>query len=110
MRFTDEQKEQIYANLTKITSYIETNILPHITYSYETGKFGSNHYIGLNGPYSDKIRFYCYDTWFNLAGLAQHYPEDAVIFLRHWQDAKSYMNNEIKRNAETIKLIESFEI
>ena len=110
MRFTDEQKEQIYANLTKITDYIETNILPHISHCYETGQFESDYYIALNGPYSDKIRFYCYNTWFNAASLAYRYPEDALVFLKHWQDAKSYMNNEIKRNAELVKLIENFEI
>ena len=110
MRFTDEQKEQIYANLIKITNYIETNILPHITYCYKTGRLESNYYIALNDPDADKIRFCGYNTRFNVKDLAMRYPEDAVIFLRHWQDAKSYMNNEIKRNAETIKLIENFEI
>lgn len=110
MQFTDEQKEQIYANLIKITDYIETNILPHIAHYYETGKFGLSHYITLNGPYADKIKFCCYDVRFNMKDLAMRYPKDAVIFLEHWQDAKSYMNNEIKRNAETIKLIENFEI
>ena len=110
MRFTDEQREQICDNIKKITDYIEKNILPHITYCYETGEFGSNHYIALNGPYESKIRFYCNNTWFNAESLVVRYPEDAVIFLKHWQDAKSYMNNEIKNNAETVKLIENFEV
>lgn len=110
MIYTEEQKLQIRKNIHKIASYIEESILPHITYSYETGSFGPNFRIALNGPYSDKIRFYCNNTWFNAESLAIHYHEDAVIFLQHWQDAKCYMNTEIKNNAEKIKLIENFEI
>ena len=112
MTFTDVQKKQIYENLNKITSYIGANILPHITYCYETGKIGgtSDCYIGLNGPYAEKIRFYCCSKWYTAADLAENNTEMAVVFLKYWQDAKSYMNNEIKRNAELVKLIENFEI
>ena len=64
MNFTDAQKKKIKENLNNIVKYIEENILPHITYSYETGMLDKTdfpycYYIGLNGPYSDKIRFYC---------------------------------------------------
>lgn len=106
MNYTTEQKEQIRANLQKIVDYIEKNILPHITYSYDTC-VREYYHIGLNGPYQDQIRFYCGDRWYNADTL--HY-DDAVAFLQRWQDEKSYMNNEIKNNAETIRFIESFEI
>ena len=107
MNFTDVQKQQIRANIQKIVEYIEEDILPHITYSYETGVFGETEilrgcYIGLNGPYSDKIRFYCSDSWHGADTLPEEY---AVVFLKYWQDAKSYMNTEIKNNMETIRMI-----
>ena len=107
MKYTTEQKQQIRANLQKIVEYIEENILPHITYAYETGRFGQNYRIGLNGPYRNKIRFYYGDTWWGACNLSD---EDAVEILQYWQDAKSYMNTEIKNNADKIKLIENFEI
>lgn len=106
MNYTTEQKEQIRANLQKIVNYIEKNILPHITYSYDTCACEFYH-IGLNGPYQDQIRFCCGSTWYNADTIPY---DDAVEFLQRWQDEKSYMNNEIKNNAETIRLIESFEI
>ena len=115
MRFNDNQRQQIRTNLQKIVEYIEENILPHITYPYETGVFGTQEimhgcHIGLNGPYSDKIRFYCNDDWYNADVLAEKAPDYAVVFLKYWQDAKSYMNTEIKNNVETVRLIENFEI
>lgn len=107
MNYNEIQKQQIRANIHKIVDYIEKNILPHITYSYETGRFGQIYSIGLSGTYSDQIRFYCGNTWYNADVLPD---EEAVVFLQYWQDAKSYMNTEIKNNAETVKLIENFEI
>jgi hypothetical protein len=112
MRFNDSQRQQIRTNLQKIVEYIEENILPHITYLYETGSFGTQEimhgcHIGLNGSYSDKIRFYCSDSWYGEDTLPDEY---AVVFLKYWQDAKSYMNTEIKNNEETIKLIENFDV
>lgn len=111
MTYTEEQKQQIRGNLQKIVNYIEENILPHITYSYDTGEFGpigdKKYYIGLNGPYADQIRFYYKGNWYNVDTL---HDSDAVIFLKYWQDAKSYMNNEIIDQREVAKLIENFEI
>lgn len=123
MTYTTEQKEQIYNNIQKIVEYIESNILPHITYSYETGSFGpmeswgrcdenrgQRYYIALNGPYADKIRF-CYgiSSW-NAEAITESAPEHAVNFLKYWHDAKCYMNTEIQNNADTVKLINTFEI
>ena len=114
MIYTEEQRQQIRDNLQKIVDYIEENILPHITYSYDTGEFGpigdKNYRIGLNGPYADKIRF-CNNTgWWNMDQLANVHCDNAVIFLKYWRDAKSYMNNEIIDQREVAKLIENFEI
>lgn len=122
MNYTESQKQQIKANLNKIVEYIEENILPHITYSYETGVFGPieswgafnemggcRYKIALNGPYKDKIRFYYGDVPHNASELMEN-VNYAVNFLKCWQDAKSYMNTEVKNNIETIKLIENFEI
>ena len=123
MTYTTEQKEKIHNNIQKIVEYIESNILPHITYSYETGSFGpmeswgrcdenkgQRYYIALNGPYSDKIRF-CYgiSSW-NAEDITEAATEHAVNFLKYWHDAKCYMNTEINNNADTIKLINTFEI
>lgn len=110
MTYTEEQKRQIRANIQRIIDYIEKEIFPHITYDYETGVLGSGFRLGLNGPYSEKIRFYYGNTWYNADIFVEDSPNCAVEFLQHWQDAKSYMNNEIKNNAEKIKLIENFEI
>lgn len=111
MNYTAAQKQQIRDNLQKIVNYIEENILPHIAYSYATGEFGpigdKNYRIELNGPYADKIRFYYRSNWYNTDTLRD---SDAVIFLKHWQEAKSYMNNEIIDQREVAKLIENFEI
>lgn len=123
MTYTTKQKEQIHTNIQKIVAYIENNILSHISYSYETGSFGptetwgrwdenrgQRYYIALNGPYSDKIRFYHGINFWNAEEIAEKAPEHAVNFLKYWQDAKSYMNNEIVNNADTVKLINTFEI
>lgn len=110
MKYTDDQKQQIRENIQKIVDYTEENILPYITYCYETGTFGSNYHIELNGPYSENVRFYCQNTWYSADCLVEDCPDCAVEFLRYWQDAKSYMNTEIKNNAEKINLIENFEI
>ena len=123
MTYTTEQKEQIHTNIQKIVAYIESDILPHITYSYETGNFGPmetwgrwdenrgrRYNIALNGPYSDKIRF-CYGiSHWNAEEIAEEAPEQAVNFLKYWHDAKCYMNTEIKNAIETQKLINTFEI
>lgn len=123
MNYNNVQKEQVRANMQKIVQYIEANILPHITYSYETGLFGPNetwgafnenhgkrYKIELNGPYKDKIRF-CYgNSLYNVDELVEKWTDDAVAFLEYWQDAKSYMNTEIKNNAAKIKIIETFEV
>lgn len=123
MTFTTEHQEQIHANIQKIDAYIKSNILPHITYAYETGLFGpeetwgrsdehhgQRYYIALNGPYEDKIRF-CYGNcrW-NADNIALCQPEHAINFLKYWHDAKCYMNTEIKNNVDIVKLINTFEI
>ena len=123
MNYTVEQKQQIRANLQKIVDYIEENILPHITYSYTTGYFGPmetwgvfnenngrRYTIELNGPYHDNIRFYYADIPYHIVDLVENYTDLAVGFLTYWQDAKSYMNTEIKNNADKVKVIENFEI
>lgn len=113
MNYTAAQKQKTLENLNKITDYIEQNILPYIPYCYETGCLGHNpaFYIGINGPYADKIRFYCGNSWYNKEQLVEYEVDAAVkIFLKCWQDAKSYFNNEIKNGIETMKLIENFEI
>ena len=123
MKYTETQKQQIRANIQKIENYIEQNILQHIAYSYDTGAFGPmeswgiydenygrRYRIGLNGPYSDKIRFYCKDIPYNADELVENHTDDAIVFLEYWQDAKSYMNTELQNNAAKIKLIETFEI
>lgn len=123
MVYNTEQKEKIRENIQKIVDYIEVNILPHITYSYETGAFGPietwgrfdentgcRYHIALNGPYKEKIRFYHAGFPYNVNELVESGIDNAVVFLEYWQDAKSYMNTEIKNNAEKIKIIETFEI
>ena len=107
MTYTKEQTEKIRANIKKIVDYIESNILPHITYVYETGAGISKYYIGLNGPYADQIRFYCGNSWYNADDLS---PDDAVMFLTNWQDDKSYMWNEILRTQRMTDLINNFEV
>lgn len=115
MTYTEEQKQQIRGNLQKIVDYIEENILPYITYSYSTEIFGpidnKVHFISLNNPCQHDVKF-CHTTYgvLGIDKLASAYCDNAVIFLKHWQEAKSYMNNEIKNNAETIRLINNFEI
>jgi hypothetical protein len=122
MTFTAEQRKQINTNNQKIIEYIENNILPHITYSYETGSFGpeetwgrwdenrgKRYHIALNGPYADKIRFYHANVPYNAEELIDK-PEYAVNFIKYWQDAKSYMNTEINNQKDTIKAIYDFQI
>ena len=122
MTYTKEQKEQINANIQKIVAYIERDILPHITHCYETGTFGpietwgrnddkhgKRYYIALNGPYADKIRFYHGMTCYNAETLVENL-DCAVNFLKHWQDAKMYMNTEIQRIAEINNIINTFTI
>lgn len=123
MTFTTEQIKQIGINIQKIVEYIEKSILPHITYSYETGTFGpvetwgrcdenkgQRYHIALNGPYTDKIRFYNSDVSYQNVEQLMNSPEHAVIFIKYWQDAKSYMNTEINNQKDTIKAIYDFEI
>ena len=123
MTFTAEQIKQIGINIQKIVEYIEKSILPHITYSYETGTFGpvetwgrcnenksQRYHIALNGPYADKIRFYNCSVSYQNAEQLMNSPEHAVIFIKYWQDAKSYMNTEINNQKDTIKEIYDFEI
>ena len=123
MNYTNVQKQQIRANLQKIVDYIEAQILPHITYSYETGTFGPmemwgmvdensgrRYKIALNGPYKDKIRFYHADVPYNADELVENNADYAVEFLKYWQDAKSYMNTEIKSKEENMRVIETFQI
>lgn len=122
MTFTAEQTKQINTNIQKIVEYIESNILPHIKYSYETGAFGpeetwgrwdenrgKRYCIALNGPYTNKIRFYHGHIPYNAKELMDS-PEIAVNFIKYWQDAKSYMNTEINNQKDTIKAIYDFEI
>lgn len=123
MNYTVEQKEQIRSNLEKIVGYIDKSILPHITYDYTTGNFGPmetwgvfdenngrRYTIELNGPYHDKIRFCYADISYEIWDLVDNFTDLAVNFLTYWQDAKSYMNTEIRNNADKIKTIESFEV
>ena len=123
MTYTKEQIQQLHTNIQKIVEYIETNILPCITYSYETEKFGpietwgrfdehrgKRYYIALNGPYADKIRFYHSVGYYNAEDLVENCPALAVNFLKYWQDAKMYMNTEIANHSDVIKLINNFEI
>lgn len=123
MTYTTEQKEQIHANIQKIVSYIEKNILPHITYCYETGNFGpietwgrwdekrgQRYYIALNGPYADKIRFYHGCNCWNAEEITERATECAVNFLKYWHDAKCYMNTEIQNAQDIKKLINEFTI
>jgi hypothetical protein len=97
-------------NVNKIVEYIEENILTHIDYMYETPMFGPFLHIGLNGPYSKKIRFYRGDMQCDLDNLATQYPDETVQLLNHWQDAKAYLNTEISNKNEIIKLINDFEV
>ena len=123
MTYTTEQINKIHANIQKIVEYIEENILPHITYCYETGMFGptetwgrndekhgKKYYIALNGPYADKIRFYHGILCFNAEELATRYPECAVNFLKYWQDAKMYMHTELQKITETNNIINTFTV
>lgn len=122
MTYTPEQMAKINQNIQKIVGYIEENILPHITYCYETGTFGpvetwgrsdekrgKRYYIALNGPYSDKIRFYHGISCFNAESLVT-IPDHAVNFLKYWHDAKMYMNTEIQKIAETNNIINTFTV
>ena len=123
MTFTAEQIVQIKFDIKKIVDYIEDSILPYITYSYQTGAFGpvetwgvydehkgQRYYIGLNGPYADKIRFYNSSTSHQNVEQLMNSPEHAVIFIKYWQDAKSYMNTEINNRKDIIKAIYDFEV
>lgn len=123
MTYTAEQIQKLHTNIQKIVAYIETDILPYITYSYETANFGpietwgrmnerrgQRYYIALNGPYADKIRFYHGTIYANAEELAERYPDIAVNILRYWQDAKSYMNAEVGNCSDIAKLINNFEI
>lgn len=123
MTYTKELIHQLHTDIQKIVTYIEDNILPYITYSYETGTFGpietwgrvderkgQRYYIGLNGPYSDKIRFYHGIGYYNAEDLVENHPDLAVNFLKYWHDAKCYMNTAINNDADTIRLINTFEI
>ena len=123
MTYTTEQIQKLHINIQKIVEYIEANILPHITYSYETEKFGpietwgrcdenrgQRYYIGLNGPYADKIRFYHGIGYHNAEDLAKNNPDLAVNFLKYWQEAKMYMNTEIANYSNVVQLINTFEI
>lgn len=123
MTFTAEQIIQIKFDIKKIVDYIEDSILPYITYSYETGTFGpmqtwgrcdenkgQRYHIALNGPYADKIRFYNSSMSYQNVEQLMNSPEHAVIFIKHWQDAKSYMRTEINNQIDTINAIYNFKI
>lgn len=123
MTYTPEQIKKIHNNIQKIVEYIEGDILPHITYCYETGMFGpretwgrcdekhgQRYYIALNGPYADKIRFYHGISCYNAEELVNRAPDCAINFLKYWQDAKMYMNTEIQKITETNNLIDIFTI
>lgn len=123
MNYTTEQKMQIKANMNKIVEYIETNILPHIDYSYETETFGpmeiwgrcdenrgQRYSVALNGPYTHQIRFNHGILSCCANDLAENYPDLAINFLKYWQDAKMYMHTEIANQKETIEVINNFEI
>lgn len=123
MTYTKQQIEKIHQNIQKIVEYIEQNVLIHINYCYETGTFGpretwgrnnekhgQRYYIGLNGPYADKIRFYHGMSCYNAETLAKEAPEYAINFLKYWQDAKMYMYTEIQNITETNNIINMFTI
>ena len=123
MTYTPIQQEQIRTNIQKIVSYIEDNILPHITYCYETGTFGpretwgrsnekhgQRYYIAVNGPYADKIRFYHGISCYNAETLANKELDHAVNFLKYWQDAKMYMHQELQSLTEINNTISMFVI
>ena len=123
MTYTQEQIEKIHNNIQQIVGYIDENILPHITYSYETGTFGpietwgrcdehrgQRYYIALNGPYTDKIRFYHGIGYYDAETLAKSAPDLAVNFLKYWQDAKMYLNTEVQNKSEVNYLINTFTI
>lgn len=123
MTYTKEQIQQLYINIQKIVEYIETNILPHITYQYETKNFGpmeiwgrlnenkgQRYYIALNGPYADKIRFYYGIGCYNAEDLVENVPDVAVNFLKYWRFAKDYMHTEIANHSDVVELINNFEV
>ena len=123
MTYTTEQINQIHENIQKIVAYIESEILPHINYSYETPNFGpietwgrmdehrgQRYCIALNGPYKDKIRFYHGILSLDTENIAYEYPNCAVQFLKYWQEAKVYMNAEIANNRQNIEVINNFEV
>ena len=123
MTYTQEQIEKIHSNIQQIVGYIEENILPHITYSYETGTFGpietwgrsdehrgQRYYIALNGPYADKIRFYHGVIYYAADTLATAAPDCAINFLKYWQDAKMYLYTEVQNKSEVNNLINTFTI
>jgi len=123
MNYTTEQRLQIKANIDKIVEYIEENVLPYITYSYETGTFGpmetwgrcdeykgQRYSIALNGPYEHRIRFYHGSVSYTVEELFNYHIDHAVNFLKYWKDAKMYMHTEIANQREIIEVINNFEI
>ena len=123
MNYTTEQKMQIKANIDKIVEYIEKNILPHITYSYETETFGpvetwgrrdeyrgQRYSIALNGPYEHRIRFNYGITSCSAEQLVDYGVDIAMNFLKYWQDAKMYMYTEVANQKEIVEVINNFEI
>ena len=123
MTYTTEQINKIHENIQKIVEYIEENVLPHVTYYYETGVFGpietwgrsgekcgKRYYIALNGPYADQIRFYHGMSCYNAEEIARKSPECAVNFLKYWQDAKMFMHTELQKLSETNNIINTFTI
>jgi hypothetical protein len=123
MNYTTEQITQIHNNIQKIVGYIEENILPHISHSYETPDFGptetwgrfnehrgQRYHIELNGPYKYRIRFYHGSIFYDPKDIAERDPEIAVNFLKYWRDAKMYLNTEVANSKNTVELINNFEI
>lgn len=120
MTFTNEQITKMKENMQAINNYIEINILPHINYQFETGKFGpkevwgrydensgSRYSISLNN-YSRKIN-YCY------AGVPHTIeenmqPKHMLAFIEHWKKAKEYLNAEIQLQKRNNEIINNFEI
>ena len=120
MKFTETQITKMKENMKAINNYIETNILPHISYDYETPTFGpcetwgrfnensgSRYSICLN-KYSEKISF-CH------CGIPRSIeenilPQHMMNFLEYWQDAKMAFNAEIELQKKNDELINNFKI
>ena len=124
MNYSEELRNKIKENLEKITKYIEENILPHIDYDYETPEFGpiekwgvydENHgarlTIRVNGS-SNKIEFRHAGIPFDLDNVVNnsYFAKYGVWLCAYWFDAKAYLNTEIQKTNDTIKLINEFEI